>query len=119
MTNAPATVRLQLDTVNRRIEKHPLNSEWFARARTLVRQTSVEDRESQRGSARVGTAWHRHPDEDDPARLALPRSAKPPAAAVRNDALPNEQLTAPVGPTGPSQAFEFTRCPASNGRHVQ
>ena len=38
-----ASIRRQLEEVNRRLRDHPLNSEEFARARALMKDTSVED----------------------------------------------------------------------------
>ena len=61
VTNDPAAVRLQLDSVNRRIEKHPLNSEKFTRARALMQESSVEHRETvsaalrEQGLPEIGT----------------------------------------------------------------
>ena len=46
-TADPAAVRRRLDKVNRRLAKHPLNSEKFTRARAwaraLMRETPVEE----------------------------------------------------------------------------
>lgn len=122
VTNDPAAVRLQLDSVNRRIEKHPLNSEKFTRARALMQESSVEHRETvsaalrEQGLPEIGTQM----------RMMLfgllPRSAKPPAAAVGCGALPKRSagLTKNLrGPRALAQAFELTRCHVSNGRHVQ
>ncbi|MCC9176817.1 MULTISPECIES: hypothetical protein [unclassified Arthrobacter] len=39
-----ASLQRQLDSMNRRIQDHPLNSEKFTRARALVKESSVEDR---------------------------------------------------------------------------
>ena len=39
-----ASVRRQLEEVNRRLRNHPLNSDEFTRARALMKGTSPEDR---------------------------------------------------------------------------
>ncbi|WP_152970010.1 hypothetical protein [Arthrobacter sp. Edens01] len=43
-TADPVAVCRQLDQINRRIAKHPLNSEKFTRARALMREAPAEER---------------------------------------------------------------------------